>query len=232
MLNVVCVKHGNKYTADHVNKLYNMIQRHLTMPYHFYCFTEDAQGLNSNIHVIHLGPHPVISGWWWKPYVFKNGHFPAGDTILFFDLDMVIVNNIDKLVTYQPGKFIGLEDVGRVFRKHPAKLGSAVMRWPSGQYFDLWDDLEKDLTIVKKFRGDQDWIWKKHQETIEFFPEKWIMSYKWEVRSRSELDLTNRLHLFKTIGTPTIDPETSVLAFHGRPKLEDVKDSVIVDNWR
>jgi len=232
MLNVVCLKHGTKYSADHVNKLYNMVQRHLAVPHNFYCFTENVKDLSDDIRTIHLFPHPKISGWWWKPYIFKAGHFPEGDTILFFDLDMVIIGNIDMLITYLPGEFVGLRDVSRKFKADLNKLGSAVMRWTAGEHSDLWDELEKSPNLTKSFHGDQDWIWHRKRDQIEFFPDKWIQSYKWEIRSREELTQQGSKFLFKEVRNPEIDPETAVLAFHGTPNPEDVQDPIIVDNWR
>ena len=37
---------------------------------------------------------------------------------------------------------------------------------------------------------------------------------------------------FKEVKNPEIDPQTSVLVFHGTPNPEHVEDPVIVDNWR
>lgn len=231
MLNVICLKHGNKYGADYVNKLYNMVQRHLTLEHRFVCFTENPTGLDSGIEIMTLPESRRIQGWWWKPYIFKHGHFPSGDVNLFFDLDMVIVDNIDKLATYMPDKFVGLEDVGRVFRKYPQKLGSAVLKWPSNHFHDIWDKMEMDPTSVIRFRGDQDWIWSLHRDNINFFPELWIQSYKWEIRSKSELIYNGSKYVFKDIRNPNINPETAVIAFHGTPNPEDVQDPIIVDNW-
>lgn len=231
MLNVICLKHGTKYGPDYVNKLYNMVVRHLTLPYNFYCFTENPQNIDSRIKIKPL-PKGHLSGWWWKPYIFKQGHFDNNDINLFFDLDMVIVGNIDKLITFMPNEFVGLEDVGRVFRRIPSKLGSAVLRWPSNQYSDIWDNLEINPDKTRQFPGDQDWIWHLHKDRIKFFPESWIQSYKWEIRSRDELTRMNGKNVFKTIRNPNINPECSVIAFHGTPNPEDVKDPVIVDNWQ
>lgn len=232
MLNVLCLKHGTKYGPEYVNKLYNMVQRHLTIPYRFVCFTENSKGLDPKIEIFNLPNDPKISGWWWKPYLFKQGHFPDGDINLFFDLDMVIVSNIDKLINFAPEKFVGLEDVGRIFRRNPKRLGSAVMRWPANQYSDIWEKLKEDSTQLKKFQGDQDWIWKLHDRNIIFFPEIWIQSYKWEVRNRNELVRVGRNFVFRDIKHPVLNTETCVLAFHGTPNPEDVQDPIIVDNWR
>lgn len=48
-LHVVCVKYGTKYGADYVNKLYYGVKTHLSLPHTFHCFTESAEGLDSNV---------------------------------------------------------------------------------------------------------------------------------------------------------------------------------------
>ena len=52
--NVVCIKWGDKFSADYVNKLYNMVQRNLSLKHRFICLTEDSTDLNSNIEVFPL----------------------------------------------------------------------------------------------------------------------------------------------------------------------------------
>ena len=49
MKNVLCIKWGSKYSADYVNKLYSMVERHLSLSHRFVCLTEDTTGLNSEI---------------------------------------------------------------------------------------------------------------------------------------------------------------------------------------
>lgn len=232
MINVICLKYGNKYEAIYVNRLYNMIQRHLTTPHRFICFTEDTNGIDPRVEIRKIPTNLPFTGWWWKPYVFRKDHFPEGDTNLFIDLDMVIVKNIDKLIDYQPGKFVGLRDVGRVWNNNLKKLCSAVMRWPAGQYSDIWSDLERQPERSKAYQGDQDWVWNLHKNSISFFPDDWIRSYKWEVRDRSEMARVGGRYCFKTIRDVTLNPETAILAFHGTPDPHDIMDPIIVDNWR
>ncbi len=231
MLNVICLKHGVKYDSVYVNKLYNMIQRNLTISHNFICFTDDPAGINPSIE-IKLLPNLQFEGWWWKPYIFKHDHFCSGDINLFFDLDMVIIKNIDHLATYLPEKFVGLRDVGRVFVPDIKKLGSAVMKWPAGQFSNVWTNLENNVSLCKRFRGDQDWIWYEIHNQVCFFPDDWIRSYKWEIRSRNELTDFGPNSTFSTIKDPYISPNTSVLAFHGNPKIHNISDPVIVNNWQ
>lgn len=231
MINVICVKHGNKYHSDYVNKLYNMVMRHLTIPHNFICFTEDSSGIDKNISIKELPDYP-ITGWWWKTYIFKSDHFSKNDINLFFDLDMVIIDNIDHFINYLPTDFVGLRDLRRVFTPEIQKLGSAVLKWPAGEYSDIWERFVSDYSALNYHRGDQDWIWHLHSSSIKFFPDDWIRSYKWEIRSRSELNGFGPNTTFKSISNPYVSPNTSVLAFHGFPSLSDVKDPIIVDNWK
>jgi hypothetical protein len=231
MLNVICLKHGTKYGPEYVNKLYNMVRRHLHVPYRFVCFTDDTTDINPDIEIRML-PTAAIAGWWWKPYVFKADHFPVGDTNLFLDLDTVIVKNFTQLTEYLPGKFLGLRDVGRVFRQSYQKLGSAVMRWPAGQYSDIWTDMERNHGIMRKFHGDQDWIWHLHKNNITFYPDPWIRSYKWEIRSKEEILGVGPRARFISTRNPAIPVDCCILAFHGHPRVDQVLDQVIVDNWQ
>jgi len=233
MLNIICLKFGTKYSSEYVNKLHSMIKRHLTMPFRFVCFTENPAELNQDIDIISLPSTEALHGWWWKLYIFKQGHFQTGDTNLFFDLDMVIIDDITKFVNYLPDEFVGLENLNRAFKRYPSSLGSAVLRWPAETYTDIWTEFKKNPVSAMRWPGDQDWIWRLHQKNIKFFPRDWIISYKWEARNLKELIKgDDRRHRFKTVRNPTVPKDTAVLAFHGTPDPHEVKDPIIIDNWR
>lgn len=227
MINVICLKHGTKYGPVYVNNLKRMIDKHLTLDHKFYCFTEDETDLISGIEIKKL-PEMPYEGWWWKPYVFNDHHDYQGDINFFIDLDMVIVANIDKLFDFKIGNFCGLEDPGRIWGRHN-RLGSAIMRWGKGQYSDIWSKFDRN--VVRKYRGDQDWIYSLYKDSLTYYPTKWIMSYKWEVRSRDELNGLGKTSMFKTTKDVVIDQETCILAFHGYPQPHQVKDPIIVNNW-
>ena len=206
-----------------------MVQRHLTVPHRFVCFTDDSTGLNPNIETIGLPSNGSIKGWWWKTYIFKHDHFNSGDVNLFFDLDIVIVNSIDKLVS-DPSNFLGFEDPGKIYSR-TSKLNSSVMKWNAGMFSDIWDTYISNQQLAYGLHGDQDWIWKLHSQKIKFYPEHWIKSYKWQVRTHSELQRFGSIQKFKDIKNPKLHPETSILVFHGTPNPHDVQDPIIVDNW-
>lgn len=230
MINIICLKHGTKYGFDYVNKLYNMVSRHLSLPFHFVCFTDDANHIDARIETRPL-PSNKYAGWWWKPYVFEKNHFKEGDTNLFLDLDTVIIDNIDHYFSYEVGSFMGLRDVSRAINPSSFKLGSAVLRWEAGLYSDIWDTLVKNPNLMKIMHGDQDLIWNLHKDTIKFYPDDWIRSYKWEIRDKSELIGVGPGTRFRDNRNPMVNPNTSIIAFHGYPKPCQVHDKIILDNW-
>jgi hypothetical protein len=93
----------------------------------------------------------------------------------------------------------------------------------------IWEKMESNPNLSSKFHGDQNYIYDLHKDRIVFYPDDWIRSYKWEVRTRSELlsDNSNFKEIRKVI--PHVD--TAILAFHGKPMVHVVKDPIIIDNW-
>lgn len=153
MLNVCCVNAGNYQGrgADYVNRLYSMVARNLDMGTEgrFVCFTDDPSGLNAAIQTEELPAG--VSGWWNKIYLFSPGLFRAGDRVLYFDLDTVIVGELDALAAYD-GPFAILRDFYR-----PDGLQSSVMAWPAGWGAEIWDQWHR-MGCPEWPRGDQQWI--------------------------------------------------------------------------
>lgn len=230
--NVVCLKYGDKYPSEYVNRLYNMVRRHTTGPVGFYCVTENPVGLNSDIKVIPLPEHKGLQGWWYKPYVFSQD-FPVKGKLLFLDLDIVIIKNIDCFFEHTPSKFCIIRDFTRSMNPNWNRYNSSVFRLDSGTMDYVWSSLIRDTSVTKRLHGDQDWIFEKVKENFQFWPDEWCQSYKWEIRSRAEIVGVGRQRNFATIlQEPKIKSETRILVFHGDPKPEQVKDPIVVDNWR
>lgn len=227
---IVCLKHGTKYNYEYVNKLYNMCRRNSKLDFNFACITEDSNGLNQNIKVIPI-PSTKLNGWWYKPYVFSKD-IPLEGTIVFMDLDLVIINNIDHLWSYEPDKFCIIRDFNRKNIPGYNKFNSSIFKFLKGSMNYVWENLTINLNQTKQMHGDQDWIFRQVKSNYVYWPDEWFQSYKWEVRSRQDIIIENNKRKFKNIINPTISPSTSILVFHGDPKPEEVSDPIIVDNWR
>lgn len=212
MINVITVKHGTLYDAEYVNNMYAMVSRHLTLPFKFYCLTDNHRDIREEVAVLPL-PDMPLAGWWYKPYMFCQGLFEH-PTNFYIDLDMVIYRNIDKYMTLYPGEFVGLRDLYYLRDDLHAGLGSAVMRWQNNTYNFIWTRLERAPDLVKNYRGDQDYIWHYHKNAIRFYPDTWFHSYKWQADTESHAD-------------------SSILVFHGDPKPHQVRmDPRVASDWR
>lgn len=227
---VACLKWGTKYSPEYVNRLYNMVQRNLTLDYEFVCFTDSSQGIDKNIRVEPLPKMPVV-GWWYKPYFFSND-IPLKGTVLFLDLDMVIFRNINELFSYRPGKFCIIRDFNRKFRPNWNYMNSSVFRLESGMFDHLWQEFKRNpATHLQKNRGDQDWMYR-YVKGHEFWPDEWIRSYKWEMRDRNKLAMIAGKRNFVDIADPVLGAQNKIAVFHGDPNPADCKDPWVVDNWK
>jgi hypothetical protein len=231
MNHVVCVKWGNKYISKYVNVLYNMCKRNITVPYEFHCITDDTNGLEPHINTIQLPNDPWIKTWWSKLWMF-GGHFPLKGNILYFDLDVVVFNNIDLLFTHNTGRFHIIRDFNRCRVKDWSLSNSSVMRWEAGKLNYLWDEfVEKPNVIMQNNHGDQDWISKRAKADINWFPDEWIRSYKWEMIGMKDTKLLMKDGK-KFFRKPVdISPENKVAVFHGEPKPFNCADEWVVKNW-
>ncbi len=227
---VVCLKYGEKYHADYVNKLYNMVKRNTTGNVGFACMTENPKGLNPDITIIPLPLDVGLQGWWYKPYIF-HPNFPLTGSLLFMDLDIVIVNNIDHFWMHSPSRFCIIRDFTRAMAPSWQKFNSSIFRLQSRTMPFVWENLVNNIGITKRLHGDQDWLFNEITEGFDFWPDEWCQSYKWEIRDRSEIVGTGRDRKFNQIKDTTVNPNTSILVFHGDPKPEQVQDPIIVENW-
>ena len=160
--------------------------------------------------------------------------FPLQGNILYLDLDIIIHKNIDELFKINPDKFMIIRDFNRCRMKDWNVCNSSVMRWKTGTMNYLWDEFKANPgRVMGSNPGDQDWITKRARanEHINFWPDDWIRSYKWEMIG---LKNTNKREGGKFIFTrpPVVKTENRVAVFHGEPKPFNCGDQFVIDNWK
>lgn len=220
---VCCVKWGTKYPPLYVNRLRNMVGRHLSAPHVFACLTEDPAGLDAGIAVV---PLPAgFEGYWNKISLFRDDLFERGRVMLYLDLDVVVVGPLDFMLDGPPGF--------RISRNLGVKAGynSSVMRIPAGELAFVHERFAaraKEIVSSGRYVGDQDWIYEQVPGAA-FFPDGKIVSYKKDLASHvfplaKKLDLKYRWIRAPHAMTVEPPPNASVVVFHGKPDPEDVMD--------
>ena len=222
-MNFACVCYGIKYKIEYVQKLYNMVQRHTTIPHKFYCFTDNVnpqQQLKGDI-IIKQFPMFNLQGWWNKMQLFHPGVLEG--TTLYMDLDVVITDNIDCFFTYEPeADFVGMND----FNPDTKIFNSSVFRFePEAMKDKLWQPFINDREKWLRYSGDQNVISEvimAHPETRSF-PDSWTQSYKWHDRKGQ------RYHKGKW--TFEHNGESLVTVFHGQPNPHESDQEWIKKAW-
>jgi hypothetical protein len=228
---VLCLKHGTKYSHEYVNNLYRMVDRNITVPYEFVCLTENTYGLDPSIKTLPLPKG--LEGWWYKPYMFSNT-LPLKGTILFMDLDVVISGNLDKLFTYEPDKWCIIRDFTKVMRSNWNRYNSSVIRFKHGQLHHVWEKFQKNsIGHIRRLHGDQDFLWEA-DKSGEFWPDDWIMSWKWEIRKDRTFapGSTKGNRKLKNIENVKPPKNCCITVFHGDPNPHNCDDPWVKENWK
>ena len=208
MINVVCLKWGAKYGAEYVNRLYTAVCRHTTKPLRFWCFTDDAQGILPAVQIEPLKYSQRLDSWWNKINLFSRDlPINPGERIFYIDLDTLVTDNIDPLLTDEVPDIIVLKDFYHGIANSAGRIGSGLMSWRHGQYDFIWDRFIADPEAAIKSahpHGDQRWI----EDNIQAW-------YHWQ-------DLfPGRVVSFKMHCQQGLPPGTSIVCYHGKPSIPD-----------
>ena len=227
---ILCLKHGDKYDHEYVNRLYNMCKSHCTYDFEFVCLTDNARNINPDVTIIDLPPG--LKGWWCKPYMFSD-ELGLNGTILYMDLDVVIANRFDRMWDYMPERWCIIRDFSRKMRPNWKRYNSSIIRFYSGQLNHIWEQFKiEPRQIQSRFWGDQDFIWDV-DKTACLWPDRWILSWKWEVRETVRF-VPGGVRGKRRLDTiedcePQID--CMIAVFHGDPNPYYCEDPWVKANW-
>jgi len=216
-INVVCLKWGNKYGAEYVNRLFINMVRNSTVPFKFHCFTDDSRKIHKQVN-LHALPYDSIESWWNKLYLFSNEiEIPLGQKIFYVDLDTLITGNIDNLLLYPATKMVALRDFYHRIAKSSSELASGVMLWEHGKYTNVWTSFAKNpIAAIKSVHphGDQVWVERQVPDRLYWQDVRPGMVASFKVHCRN--------------GLP---PNTRIICFHGKPDIPEAATKHTRD-WR
>jgi hypothetical protein len=169
--------------------------------------------------------------WWYKMQLFNSDHFRG--QLLYFDLDTVIVGNIDWIWQQPPSHFWTVRDFKYLWRANHVGINSSVMWWNTAHYQYVWDIFcAQGLdNMVKRHHGDQDFLTATiPSNQCRYLDASRVQSWRWQCLDGG-YDFRRRRH--KCPGTGTyISNSTSILVFHGNPKPAEIADEVVLQHWR
>lgn len=227
---VGCIWDGSDYyPAKYVNVLYNSVKRNTTIPFDFILYAgayaknhPDLKALDKNIRVIHNNFKQWWGGMlWWqaKPEGVET------DTVLYIDLDVVIVGNLDPIVNF-PSDHAYMKDYPVDMcprgKENDGNCSVALIRNGAGSR--VWEEYEKagmpqwdvlDPPAGRLFPLGAQGIMNDYKIKHDLFPQDWVPSYKLDVAKRG------------------VQPDCIAISFHGRPKPHELLYvPFIKENWR
>jgi len=153
--------------------------------------------------------------------------------MLYFDLDTVIVGNLDWLWNVNRSRFWAARDFQYLMKSTRWKINSSVMWFDPFKYSYVYKDFDLKQIINNPrcpWHGDQDYIFSKVKDDVSYYSTDQIQSYRWEVK---EGGMNFRYRKPMNPGSASVlNAETSILIFHGNPKPHQVSDVLILEHWR
>lgn len=211
-VNIICMKWGSKYGAHYVNTLYAMIARNISYPFQLTCFTDDPKDIDHRIQIRELPALALPAGaperGWNKLTTLQPDLGGLSGEVLFLDLDVVIVSNIDAFFSY-PAQFAIIQD--SKLRRH--LIGnSSVYRFEVGRYADVLEKFRQQYAEIQhQFRNEQAYLsYEIHQRgELSFWPESWCPSFKYHCMQPWPLAY---------IQDAKIPEGAKIIIFHGHPE--------------
>lgn len=203
------MKWGTLYGPEYVNILYNMVKRNLTLPFKMICFTDNAEGISSDVTCFPIPeidlPTNIPERMWKKLTVFKEDLYNLKGTALFLDLDVVIVDNIDAFFE-DSNPFMIIKD----YRKQWRITGnSSVFRFEIGKHGYVYDYFIANFTTIKAaHRNEQEYLtWAINEKnSLNYWPKEFCPSFKYDCASKFPLAVWK---------TPSIPTNSKIIIFHG-----------------
>ena len=215
--NVICIKWGTKFGAEYVNRLYRMVEKNLTIPHRFVCFTDNSEGLLEGIEVRELpeyteNPHIGDKGWR-KLSLFREQLADLKGTTLFLDLDIVIRESLNPFFEVE-GDFIICKDWD-----FPNDIigNSSVFRFEVGKHPEVLENFYKlGNEIRNDYKNEQAFLsYEMHRKGIlKYWDSSWCVSFKRNCLQKFPMNF------FKMPNDPV---DAKIIVFHGRPTPEQAR---------
>jgi len=233
-IDCACVIHGSGYDWLYVERLYNMLCRNLYNEVRLHVYTEHDRSVPPHM-VKHILTDWGISGpkrsWWYKMQLFNPAHFTGN--LLYFDLDVVIANQLNWIRELSTDYLWTIRDFRYLQRRDTVTMNSSMMWFNVDQFAWVWDRFSQEdfKATIKSYPGDQDYLGAVLDVNQRRFADDFrFESFRWQCLDGG-YDFARRRHLKPGTGVK-IQPNTSVVVFHGNPKPAQVYDPVIQQLWQ
>jgi len=228
---VACWDGGSYYDPIYIGNLYRSVKRNTTIPFDFVLYTGPlVKSREAEVSRQVRGPFCIVETnlpyWWSGMHAWeKNPICVNTDTVLYMDLDQVIVGNLDDIINYDSNHCYMKDYPSYCCPTGKENDGNATVSLiRNGAGHHVWDEYVKAGKPIwsplkppakRLFPLAAQGIMNKSSVPHDVFPESWITSYKlWVIAN----------------GLPK---DCKSVSFHGKPKPHDCLHVPFVrENWK
>tara|TARA_B100000809_G_C15124168_1_gene525507 strand:- start:2461 stop:3078 length:618 start_codon:yes stop_codon:yes gene_type:complete len=205
-----------------------MVKRHITIPFNFYCLTEDKEGIDSDVIIIPIQYDLKI--WWNKLAMFEKGFGDLKGQCLYFDLDIVIQKDIECFIKKHFHKIHcywknpNMVESDKEVKKRNTINNSSIMSWTANDELlnEVWQEfIEEKEWFLELYRGIDRYMDWEFPYLINSYDRNLVYSY------REGADWYTDTEPF------TYRKNYHVCIFHQEPNITDCLDHpVVTENWK
>lgn len=155
MTNFYCLKWGTKYNRLYVNRLFNSLKENYDHPFNFTCLTDNHVGLDKDIIIdtipTDFNQFPRTQIFTSEKMCYFNRYKDVPGPKAWFDLDILIQNNITELINKEKKKVTFIWNYWRNEESHKTNYGwmttpinSSFVAWQDDIGVDMYERLVKD----------------------------------------------------------------------------------------
>lgn len=235
MTSFFCTFWGDKYDKKYVQNLHNAVQRNYAGSFEFYCQTDQKLDIPGVIELPFGRYKPTMDGRFpdkpklnfWEP----NCWGISGRKV-YFDLDVVILGNLNKLIDLYDGKPIinrswwqdeqGINDDPTNYLAYRGITNGSVYIWEDNELTaEMWDHITKNAKYIFFccINGSDGYFSSVHLDKFDFVPRNMSFSYH---NQRPSDPLTYTFC--------TVDTKRNNAAYHDQDELHSL-NGWIKDIW-
>ena len=216
-----------------------MIARNCKLPFTLHCCTEDSTDIRDEVNIVPLPMEYGLETFWWKVWITSN-EFPIKDKCIYFDLDMVIQNDMSRLIESEcfdkiliikaQWKLNGILTKGYKL----TKTNSSIMIWDNTKRIDNMFDImiSNAEYYMLKYHGNDDYMEAEFSSVYDTLPHEWFYTRIWgyddsdlnQYDSASDKYTDDNgidIHLYRM-------PDRMICIFNGIVGIQDISDFDII----
>lgn len=211
---VICLKWGDRYGPEYVNRLYRMISANSKRPLRFVCITDEVTGIIEPVETLPMPDFDLPEIMRFHPFrrmfLFDETVGDLSGPVLHFDLDLLVTGSIDPLFDHLPDSpFVTIENWTQIGKG----IGNmSVFRYRIGDLQQVWQRFRADpMAMMDLYRNSQTFV-SRTLGQVDFFPSEWCLSFKHSLVPAWPLNF---------VVAPKLPAEAKVIAFTGKPDIDE-----------